>query len=340
MSGLRKSPSRLLILGSCVSRDILNFSNKDDIVLSDYYARSSIASLAAAPADVAPKNYEYVESAFQRRTVKRDVEKTFFAEGIQSLNCDAILIDLIDERFDLYEMAPGVLVTVSGELLQTQILTSSDRTSARWIRSGSERHRELWKSGLRRLFDALMQRNMISRVIVNKVFWADRMEDRSMLPGYDSAAIREANELLEWMYRELETYVPPAQWMKFDSLLLNPEHRWGIAPFHYSDTFYREAALQLAERIAFVRTGGDLVFEDGVPVARAQPLPGSSQRFAFFLYHDAVLLKAQGYSDKEFMSIDSLDTGKFDVVIFTLALQNEQPQQVPARTTRILRYWA
>jgi Family of unknown function (DUF6270) len=43
-----KSPARLLIFGSCVSRDILNYPQaKAQFALVDYYARSSIASLGA-----------------------------------------------------------------------------------------------------------------------------------------------------------------------------------------------------------------------------------------------------------------------------------------------------
>jgi hypothetical protein len=338
MPELKKSPSRLLILGSCVSRDILNFSERDDIVLSDYYARSSIASLTAEPVEVDPAQYDRIASNFQRRTVKRDIEKTFLREAIFSLECDAILIDLIDERFDLYEVAPGALITVSGELLQTEILTSKDRLSERWIRSGSERHRELWKEGLRRLFEVLTQRGLVSRVIVNKVYWADCMEEGAPLPGHDAEAIRAANELLDWMYRELENYVPLEQWMKFDALRSNAAHRWGIAPFHYSDAFYQEAAWQLGERIALVQTGAGIALRDGVAAACVQTTPGKLQKFAFFIYKNQELLRSQRYCDKEYMHLDSLDAGHYDIVIFTLTFRPGQAYQATARTTSVLRY--
>ena len=46
-------PAKILIFGSCVSRDILNYPQANtQLVLVDYYARSSIASLGAKPIEM------------------------------------------------------------------------------------------------------------------------------------------------------------------------------------------------------------------------------------------------------------------------------------------------
>ncbi len=90
----------LLIYGSCVSRDIFNLEESRDFKLTDYYARSSMASLCSE----AYENEEAlsrIPSAFRRRMVACDFSKEILSAKDKFAAADVILIDLIDERFDL-----------------------------------------------------------------------------------------------------------------------------------------------------------------------------------------------------------------------------------------------
>lgn len=341
MSTTETTPPRILIFGSCVSRDILHSAENGRVALSDYYARSSIASLGTKPCDMAEARLLRIASEFQRRMVRRDVSKEFLSDALARTDFDVILIDLIDERFDLVELEPGAVATVSGEFLLTETVTQSDRSGERWIRSGSARHRSLWKAGVDRLFEALGKRGLLHRVIVNKVFWATKFADGSPIPNQDATATSAANDLLSWMYAELATRVPADQWITFpDSVLLaNQGHRWGIAPFHYRDEYYRSAFAQLEEKTAVRVAGPRLTLEDGVLVARALAVPGVVQKFAFLVFKENELVHKQPYSDSALMRFDVRGaTGGYDVVVLVLSFDTKKSPPSTTRTTCTTHY--
>lgn len=328
-------PQRILILGSCVSRDIFNADHEHRFVVADYFARSSIASVAAIPSPALGIDYERIASAFQRRTVQRDVSKVFLSSAVRTGDFDAILIDLIDERFDLYEVAPGALITLSSELQLSEFVTAADRAGSNWIASGSERHRELWRGGLEKLFSEIARLGLSERVIVNKVFWADSLEDGSPLPKHDTNSTNAANELLAWMYSEIAKFVPASQWMTFSPSVLkaSPAHRWGIAPFHYSDSYYR-TALEKLERLTndFARTGAAVPEITVAAPVRIAPVP--VQKFSFLMFKDGVLVQSQPYSDSTAIRFTTDGSaGTSDIVALILSFDPTQPHKGAERKT-------
>lgn len=320
---------RLLILGSCVSRDILSITESKEIILGDYYARSSIASLASKPFALGEECLQRIPSDFQRRMVRRDVEKSFFKDISSRKDFDLLLIDLIDERFDLYEIYPGSIVTVSSEFLAAYAVTPSDRSSNRWIPSGSERHRELWKAGVERLFSTLTQHGLAERVIINKVFWADQMEDGTPLPEQQKASLQAANSLLEWMYAELRNYVPQQLWMEFPEKTLrsSSDHRWGFAPFHYSKVYYIAAAAQLMKLYWDYKNVGGTIIDNQTIIAWSR-FPGDPcRRTSFMVFKDNALVHTQPYSTNPELRFETGGAnGKYEVVISILTLNFIEPE--------------
>lgn len=335
-------PPRLLILGSCVSRDILNFTRPGQVVLDDYFARSSLAALTMAPVTLCPSQMQRIASSFQRRTVERETTKDFYRRAIACTEADAILIDMIDERFDIYEAAPGALVTVSSELQESGYLTGKPRNGEEWVRSGSGRHRALWRQGLERLFAALAAHGLAQRVIVNKVFWAEQLEDGTPLPEEGRQKRQLANEHLAWMYEEMARHVPASRWLVPDPLHLraSPTHRWGIAPFHYTDAYYRQMAKQL------VQVMEDIPREDGIRIVRKNGLfeihatgPVSPRRlYAFGASRDGRLLHVQGYSAQASTHFDAGGDMRGVSVWVHILTRSHQPGALPepVRTTHVL----
>lgn len=247
----KKNPPRVLIFGSCVSRDILNFAYDQQFELVDYYARSSLASLGTMPIPMQKEDLTKINSSFQRRMVLRDIHKSFL-DDLENKEFDVLLLDLLDERFDVWEIHPGSVVTVSSEFFASGLVTSAQRNSPQWIESGSEQHQALWLRGLEKLVAALNARGILKRVAINKVFWADQFEDGSPLPrAFSAAVINKANHHLAWMYDQLEHFVAPDNWMNFSTEVLkaNPRHRWGVSPVHYSDDYYRKACSALHDLV-------------------------------------------------------------------------------------------
>ena len=239
---------RVFIYGSCVSRDIFNFDSEHKFELVDYYARSSLAILPGTPY---PNDDALcvISSAFQRRMVSRDFSREIL-EDSRLDQADIILLDLIDERFDLVLLPSNHIVTASGELLASGFLRGIS-SSFRLIKPGTIERRDLWLKGVDLLFHRLQQRDLLKRVIVNKVFLATKFaNDATTEFPTLSNSISSINQELSWMYQALRGYLTELQFLEFDdeTLLANSQHRWGPSPFHYVDDYYRSALMKLESR--------------------------------------------------------------------------------------------
>ncbi|THJ23345.1 MAG: hypothetical protein CAF45_008090 [Nitrospira sp. CG24E] len=230
-----------------MSRDIFNFDSEHKFELVDYYARSSLAILPGTPYH----NEDalcVIDSAFQRRMVSRDFSREIL-EDSRVEQADIILLDLIDERFDLVVLPSNHIVTASGELLASGFLRGI--SSFRLIKPGTKERRELWLKGVEVLFRRLQQRDLLRFVIVNKVFLATKFAHNvaTELPAQFNS-IPSVNLELSWMYQALRRYLSELQFLEFDegTLLANSQHRWGPSPFHYIDDYYRSALIKLESR--------------------------------------------------------------------------------------------
>ena len=100
---------RIGIFGSCVTRDLF----EDPAVrpsLARYTSRSSLISAVAQPVALDAERVR-LDSSFQRRCVIEDFGKRFLAE-LASERLDWLVVDLIDERFDVLR-TPSSFVTRS-----------------------------------------------------------------------------------------------------------------------------------------------------------------------------------------------------------------------------------
>lgn len=226
---------RILIFGSCVSRDAFNCELARGFQFTEYYARSSFAS-AWHPTIVEHDFYSTIGSTFQKRLVKADLLKTSRASIIHG-DYDLLLIDFIDERFALFASDHGGIVTVSNELVSGGFDAKSPRFAGHMVKSGSDEFLELWKSGWSRFVEAMRAENRMEKVVINRVFWAGKTESGHPFDGFNPQS---ANRFLETLYSLVAKDIPDDQFISYpDSVLLgSDQHRWGLSPFHYMDAFY------------------------------------------------------------------------------------------------------
>jgi len=238
---------RLFVLGSCVSRDMLQCF-PEEFELADYLARTSIATVGL-PAVVdrdARAAIARVPSAFQRRMLLNDFDKTTL-HRIADTAHDILLLDFIDERFSLVRAQGHRFTrwmpsrrswfTLSNELCnggfqpgERQVLPPDDAAFL-----------PLWIAGIERLLNAVDR----DKVVLNRTFWAERVvEGAAQAPSdWDMAWIRRNNALLHRLYDTVDArwslksirYAP-------DLLAADPAHQWGLAPYHYATPFYRHTA--------------------------------------------------------------------------------------------------
>lgn len=226
---------RIFIFGSCVSRDAF----VGDLKPHDYLARSSIASAfgSSCVAGLAEVDLSAIASEFQRRMVAADLERTAVM-ALASTSYDYLLLDLIDERFDLAQLGDS-FVTVSSELLKSGVKLPPREE---WLTQADERRMRRWRDGFRRLVQVVGE----ERIIVNRVFWATHDESGRELPK--QAQIHAANIQLARMYGFIDAfegiraidYAP-------ELLVADSCHKWGISPFHYVTELYLHTLRSIAK---------------------------------------------------------------------------------------------
>lgn len=233
---------KVFILGSCVSRDALEFTGNGVLSIAAYLARTSMASIGMP----AVKDTEVrqavagLTSSFQRRMLLNDLDKSTLL-FLSETSYDVLLLDFIDERFNLVRDGSTVF-SLSGELQNSGFKPQESRL----VPPGSDTFLELWLTGLGRLLANVDE----AKIIVNRAYWAESFPDGN--PVSSMSWIRNNNALLARMYTALTAAHPALQYVDYpaDSIVANPAHRWGVAPYHYTNTFYSHTVAELLRQLS------------------------------------------------------------------------------------------
>ena len=226
---------KILIHGSCVSNDIFSFVENSH-KRAAYVPRLSMAAAFGKPApapiiDAVKKN---IESLTHRYWVLNDLEKRL-EKILASTAYDIILLDFVDERFNLAEMDNGAIITITNEFRRAKI----DESGFNIIRSMSDRHFDLWKTGLAVFAKQVEQKN----VFINRVYWAEEASDGSR---FDAKYIAVHNQYLEKLYRHAANNYA-FNFLEYDKNVFvnDASHKWGKDPFHYIHQYYVDAMAAL-----------------------------------------------------------------------------------------------
>lgn len=210
-----------------------------------YFARSSLAALGGAPM-LQPSVLEKISSPFQRRQVQADMRKDVLAT-LEVCDCDAILIDFIDQRFKVLSDGKGGLLTLSAEYLRAAPRPNSTRVYSK----ETEKFKDLWQAGLLKFHRALSSNPRRIRVLINEAYWASD----ALNQGFSTHQLEEAaveNDRLMWMYRSArDLFGEQALKISYTSedLVGDPAHKWGLAPFHYVPRFYQHTLESLISSV-------------------------------------------------------------------------------------------
>ncbi|WP_371325909.1 DUF6270 domain-containing protein [Corynebacterium sp. HMSC068G04] len=180
------------------------------------------------------------QSSFQRRMVEGDLSKENIRQA-QLAAGSTVLVDFIDERLPL-SRTPQSAYTESPEYLATGL--------ARGIESVdvfSESYFEEFEKGWNFFATALGHKELF----INKVFWATRTSDGSLLS--DQKLIAKQNAKLQRIYDfVVGRGAGNVKLLEYpDSVFLaDPDHRWGLSPFHFGSAFYEAQSDAVQREIA------------------------------------------------------------------------------------------
>lgn len=233
------------IFGSCVTRDVFGFSREDRRV-GAYIARSTIAS-AVAPQmafqlDVSAKEGETL-SPFELRMVETDVRKSWLRVLAEDPS-PALIVDLIDERFSVIAVDEG-MVTESASL--TKVRAHDQLVGLPHSKLDFFSRREIDEAAFGRF--ALLVGGLGKRVFIHRALWATTYRDEA---GGEKefekvAYYQRSNDELLTRYDSLQATFPEARIIDVPMVhrVADPSHRWGLAPFHFVQTYYDHVRAEL-----------------------------------------------------------------------------------------------
>jgi hypothetical protein len=234
------------IFGSCVSRDLFEHPSLR-ASLVHYGARSSMVSAVARPVAIDPARVA-LTSAFQRRCVLADFAKTFFA-SLADARPDWLVIDLVDERFDL-------LQTQGSYVTRSSAFDAADLER----RAGLEFEtvRRMWGQG-RALFDhaagqfaeRVTRTVPADRVVIHRALWCTSYRHNGDVLRFAPDRLelcRLQNDMLQQAYDRLErAFYGRARVIRVDPNTHHADahHRWQLEPYHYEPAYNAEATERL-----------------------------------------------------------------------------------------------
>ena len=280
---------RVGILGSCISRDIFRVMKLDHLV-KDYRARTSIHSLTQTDtADVTKINFPV--SNFQSKMVKDDFEKT----ELNLVDCDFLLLDLIDERFQLITNY-GSVVTLSNELKNSNTIEQANY----YVKRGTKRDYVLWRNAIKK-FSKMID----IPVILHKSRLSNKLNINKEGIDIDFQYIQKMNHRLteyeKIMYEELD--IVGTVDVDESLLISDVNHIWGYSPYHYIEEYYQEAMEQIYQ---ITNTNKKLNLDEGKFRVLTEKLEGrfvievigdtSDLFFAFYIFSDDEIIHKEWYS--------------------------------------------
>jgi hypothetical protein len=250
------SPATIAIFGSCVSRDLFEDPRLRPS-LGHYGARSSLISAVAPPVPIAPARVK-ISSEWQRRCVLADFRKTFFA-SLEQTRPDWLVIDLIDERFDVL-CTSGSFVTRSSAF-QAAGLDDATDLGLQPIRRMSPEGRRLFGEAAPAFAARVLELVPRERIVLHRALWCTRFardgevhefpEERRQLSELQNAMLRDGYDAIEEALGGVGATIE----VDPERHLADAHHRWELEPYHYEPGYNAHAAeelLRLTGRLAGV----------------------------------------------------------------------------------------
>lgn len=170
----KNGKTRVAILGSCVSRDTMEYVPTDKWELNLYAARTKVVSQLSASLEVEESEI-LLDSQFQRRMVLNDLNKQSFVQ-LKEQKRDWCIIDYIDERFSLVKIN-NTFITKSGELVKSEWLKDKIFFETQYKKNPMgiwEIGGELLDKKLKEYMDKILRLYKRNKIILHKAYMVDR----------------------------------------------------------------------------------------------------------------------------------------------------------------------
>ena len=245
---------RVTVYGSCVARDTMDLAGGDRFDVVAYIARQSLLSAGHDAAARFPAAAQ-IDSEFQRRMMTGDFAGNLEQRLAEAApETDVLLWDLADERHGVHLFDDGGVVTRSIDIVRVpEVVAAVD--GARHLPFGTDEHFALWAPRAEHLRDVLTELGLFEKTIVLQVPWALVTTDGKSTPWSMGTSAREANAAYHRYYEQLRELGFTIIELQPLGVFADPEHRWGLAPFHYTREVYEEITTRVFAQLDARREG-------------------------------------------------------------------------------------
>lgn len=219
---------RFAIIGSCVTRDAFELT-KNEYKILFYHARSNIESLAQEK----PQNEVYFNgidgvSGFERKAIIADINKTHWTNLYKiSEKNDYLVIDFIDDRFNTIKYKDNLIT--NSKCVLNFIKSEEIQNVDYHMYSSIQRAFKNISIFINKINTIIS----LNKIIINNVLWAktDVSSEHLLFNMY-----------LKSIYQYIKTEFPEIIFIDYKDNKFNsdPNHKWGLAPFHYEQNVYEE----------------------------------------------------------------------------------------------------
>lgn len=181
--------------------------------------------------------------------MEKDTEKRY-PKLLKELAFDILLLDFIDERFNLLENEHGAICTMSAEFQKAKFERDARRT--RIIESGSDEHLSLWRKGWEKFCGILQHQGRFDRLYVIKAYWSEFDDTANTVVKHDT--VMKQNAKLDKFYECVGESMCEKHFLSCDPkfFVSKSNHVWGPAVFHYIDDYYN-AMLEKIHEISHIK---------------------------------------------------------------------------------------
>lgn len=218
---------KIFILGSCVTRDAFHSRVNEGFDLRGYQARYSLARIPFfelnPPVELIEKN---LSSSFQQNMLKNELSNNI-CKTLKKTDFDYLIVDYIDERFGLISYLQ-TYVTNSTEFKRAKLIEYKSKKTITYL---DDEFYQFWEDGLVELIKNVGSK----KIVINNVFWANKNNVGELFEGEI-----EYNNILRRLYSITEKYINKSQFVNYpsDILISDINHKWGVAPYHYTSEVY------------------------------------------------------------------------------------------------------
>ena len=175
--------------------------------------------------------------------VIRDLKKSFWSEIIEK-NYDILLLDLVDERFDVVKIGNSI-INKTGELDRSGYLNNKIYSRI----SRSTYASSVWNNECADFVKKLKNVLDTRKLVIVQPKWAEYYTSKGgQIIKFDEKTLQTThmwNTIIGGYYAELHRLLPEVPIVNSDLNIANDNHIWGLAPIHYVDEWY----LDIKEKI-------------------------------------------------------------------------------------------